>query len=263
MKNFDKVLSIIDESGLSKTDITLLFTWYHICVLGNDNIDAKIINQYFIDASLPPHNITRLKNYLKSDKAYVKNGKLDCYKLSRFTQNELSEKYSSYFENSPKRFSESIDIYSIPFLTEMDINAANKMAEMYVTLYCLENSVRKFIEKTLSKNLGENWWESIKSSDLERKFKERKNKEERNRWLSPRGIVSPLFYLDWGDLVKIIRKREDLFSNYCSLKFLELRLEELENTRNIIAHNGCLPDDSSEFDRVKLYISDWCKQVQP
>lgn len=260
---FDKVLSIIDNSALSKKEITALFVWYHINILGNDDVDAKTINQYFIDAALPPHNVTRLKSHLRDNKSYVKNGKLNCYKLSRTAQKELFEKYSSYFEEVPKCFTEKVNIYTIPFLTEDDINNAYQMAEMYVTLHCLENSVRKFIETTLSKSLGEKWWDSVKTNELERKLAERKSKEQKQKWLSTRGAASPLYYLDWGDLVKIIRKREELFSNHMfNLKFIELRLEELENTRNIIAHNGILPD-STEFDRVKLYINDWCKQMQP
>ena len=84
----------------------------------------------------------------------------------------------------------------------------------------------------------------------------------KKKWLSPRGSISPLYYLDWGDLVKIIRKNEAIFNTYFpSIKFVELKLEELENIRNIVAHNGVLPDDS-EFERVKLYFNDWCKQLK-
>jgi hypothetical protein len=96
---------------------------------------------------------------------------------------------------------------------------------------------------------------------LEKKVKERKEKETKNKWLSPRGKSSPLFYIDWGDLVKIIRKFENDFKPFIDeMKFVELRLDELEKVRNIIAHNGVLPS-SDDFDRVILHFKDWCRQV--
>jgi hypothetical protein len=135
------------------------------------------------------------------------------------------------------------------------------MAGLYIILHCLENSVRKFIIDILEKKIGSNWWDKAKNAELEKKIKERKEKEAKNKWLSPRGSLSPLYYLDWGDLVKIIRKFEtDFKSFFDEMKFVELRLEELEKVRNIIAHNGVLPSND-DFDRVVLHFKDWCKQV--
>lgn len=110
--------------------------------------------------------------------------------------------------------------------------------------------------------MGADWWNTIKSTDLERKYLDRKSKEEKQKWISPRGVNSPLFYLDWSDLVKIIRKEESRFTPYLNdIKFVEMRFEELERTRNIIAHNGILPSDD-DFDRLILYFKDWCKQLK-
>ena len=72
----------------------------------------------------------------------------------------------------------------------------------------------------------------------------------------------PLFYLDWSDLLKIIRKYENLFTPFIAdLKFIELRFEELERVRNIIAHNGIIPD-KNDINRLILYFQDWCKQLK-
>ena len=134
------------------------------------------------------------------------------------------------------------------------------MAELYIILHCLENSVRNFICDVLTRKIGANWWENAKNAELAKKFKERKEKEMKNKWLSPRGKASPLFYLDWGDLVKIIRKFEFDFTPFIDeVKFVELRLDELEKIRNIIAHSGVIPSND-DFDRVILHFKDWCKQ---
>ena len=91
--------------------------------------------------------------------------------------------------------------------------------------------------------------------------KGRKEKEKKERWLSPRGETSPLYYLEWGDLVKLIRKEQNLFlPRVSSLRFVENRFEELESLRNIVAHNGVLPSDD-DFQRVVLSFRDWCKQL--
>jgi len=91
------------------------------------------------------------------------------------------------------------------------------------------------------------------------KLKERKSREAKNRWLSSRG-ADELNYMDWSDLVTLIRKYHNHFEELIpNIKFIELRLEELENLRNAIAHSGVLPDE--EIPRVELALKDWCKQV--
>ena len=88
-----------------------------------------------------------------------------------------------------------------------------------------------------------------------------REKEQKRRWLSPRGNISPLYYLEWGELVKLIRKEENLFLPYIgSLRFVENRFEELESLRHIIAHNGMLPSDD-DFQRAIVFFRDWCRQI--
>lgn len=148
-----------------------------------------------------------------------------------------------------------------PFLNYDDWQNASKMAQVYVILHSFENSVRKFIELNLQNEIGANWWDSVKNDELNKKYLDRKNKEQKHKWISQRGNISPLYYLDWSDLVKIIRKKEDIFCKYVNnIKFIELRIEELELTRNIIAHNGIMPSQD-DIDRIMLYFKDWCKQL--
>jgi hypothetical protein len=149
----------------------------------------------------------------------------------------------------------------ISLLKDDDISDAIRMAEIYTLLHCYENSVRKLIEHTLVKELGNNWWEIAANEVMKRNVETRKQNEQNKRWVSPRGNTSPLYYLDWGDLEKLIRKYEKLFLPFIGeLRFAESRFGDLENIRNIIAHNGVMPSED-DFQRVKLYFGDWNKQI--
>ena len=148
-----------------------------------------------------------------------------------------------------------------PFLSNSDITNARKMSELYIVLYCYENSVRYLIKKVLTDAHGENWWEQVASDAMKRSVESLKNTEQKKRWLPPRGQTSPLYYLEWGDLVKLIRKEEKFFLTHIgSLKFVESRFEELESLRHIVAHNGTLPSDE-DFHRVTIWFRDWCRQI--
>jgi hypothetical protein len=69
--------------------------------------------------------------------------------------------------------------------------------------------------------------------------------------------------VDWGDLVKLMRKFEPDFLPFVKdLKFAELRLEELERLRNVVAHHGALPAEQ-DFQRVLISFSDWKQQTAP
>ena len=94
---------------------------------------------------------------------------------------------------------------------------------------------------------------------MKQKVDSRKKSEAKKKWLASRG-VDELHYVDWGDHVKLMRKYPDKFDDYTGdINFVVLRLGELENLRNTIAHNGVLPD--AEITRIELYFQDWCKQV--
>ncbi|AHG91307.1 Abi family protein [Gemmatirosa kalamazoonensis] len=136
------------------------------------------------------------------------------------------------------------------------------MAELYIILHCYENSARRLIETVLSTSLGATWWEKAANTGMKAKYQDRRQKEQRQKWITPRG-GSPLYYIDWGDLVALIRKHENEFLPFISdIKFVELRLEELERLRNIVAHHGVLPAED-DFQRVILSFRDWCRQVNP
>ncbi|MDI3320778.1 Swt1 family HEPN domain-containing protein [Pinibacter soli] len=257
---FNEFCDIAKISGKPKFEVVLAFVWFNQYKTKQHDISMKQINQYFVDAHLSAYNPTYLKRDLNKSSKITKGTQRDTYKLNRKTLDELNKIYLPQIETEVS-LTERANIKVTPFLKSADIDDAKKMAELYIILHCLENSVRNFIDDVLTKKLGPNWWDTAKNAELEKKFKERKEKEAKSKWLSPRGKASALFYIDWGDLVKIIRKFENDFKPYIDeMKFVELRLEELEKVRNIIAHNGVLPS-SDDFDRLILHFKDWCKQV--
>lgn len=261
MDFFNEFCNISKVSELpQKFDVVLAFIWYHQYKTKQHDISIKQINQYFIDAHLSAYNPTYLKKDLNKSSKIAKGTQKDTHQLNRKTLDELNKQFLPLIETEVP-LTERANIKITPFLKPTDIEDAKKMAELYIILHCLENSVRNFIDDILTKKIGSNWWDKAKNAELEKKLKERKEKETKNKWLSPRGKTSPLFYIDWGDLVKIIRKFEGDFKPFIDeMKFVELRLDELEKVRNIIAHNGVIPS-TDDSDRVILHFKDWCKQV--
>jgi hypothetical protein len=150
---------------------------------------------------------------------------------------------------------------NVPFLSQSDILDAQEMSELYVILHCYENSVRRFVEAVLLAELGTDWWDKAANTQMKRHLEGRKKQEEKKKWISPRGQKSPLYYLEWGDLVKLIRKYENIFVPHIGeLRFVENRFADLESLRNIVAHHGTLPS-SDDFQRVQISFRDWCRQV--
>ncbi len=259
--NFEKLCSVIDISSLSKIDTAVSFLWFHERILGNSEAEIGTVNAYFTKAHLPQFPHTRLKENFTRDARVTKGSDKSKYKLKRPALEALDQKYLSRFQAEEITIHERANLSETPFLDVSDISDAHKMAELYIITYCYENSVRRFIESVLTKEIGANWWDSVKNSALEEKYTSRKAKETKGKWVSSRGAGSPLFYIDWTDLVKIIKKEEARFIPYINdISFVQMRFEELERVRNVIAHNGVLVSND-EFDRVILYFKDWCKQL--
>jgi len=242
-----------------KIDTVILIIWYHQKTSNEMAISKTEINNFLKQAHLPEYNRTRLSEHLKIDKRITK-GENGNYKLSRSTLESLDEKFNYLFEDETK-VNLQISLNKTPFLESIDIENAHKMAEFYLITFCFENSARRFVAKIFSEAYGEDWWNIIKNADFKKKVEERMLREQKSKWICQRGS-SPLFYLDWSDLLKIIRKYENLFTPLIiDLKFIELRFEELERVRNIIAHNGIIAD-KNDIDRLILYFQDWCKQLK-
>lgn len=261
MDNFQDFCTKAKITNISKFNAAICFVWFHQRLMDKEEIDISTLNSYFVKAHLPAYNNTRLKDALTGSKSITRGVKQGTFKLNRKALDALNEKFSSFLEKPPITIHEKAKLSETPFLEAVDISNAHTMGQLYIIVHCYENSVRKFIEKVLSENIGLTWWDTVSNKDLSDKYNSRAGKEKKEKWVSSRG-ASPLYYLDWSDLVKIIRKEEKYFMPFVNdIKWVELRFEELERIRNIVAHNGVIPD-SDEFDRIVLYFKDWCKQIK-
>lgn len=153
-----------------------------------------------------------------------------------------------------------VDIVGV--LLPKDIRIKGKeMSEAYVLLYCIENSLRIFIEKICANQYGDDFIQKIKiSTDSKRKISKRKSDEEKNKWLSFRG-GNDLFYLDLDDLGKVIINNWDIFSGFFpNQNWIVGKIEEISKCRNLIAHNSYLKRD--EVNLLALYYKQILKQIQ-
>ncbi len=260
----NQILDNTDTTHFKQVDYTKLFIWFLTDIQGKEDCLMSDIVQCFIDVSLSIPNQTRLRTNLRKSKDVTVGHSYKSFRLHRNALQKYRSKYTNLLpsSSSPEEIiRERLDVSNTPLLKGTDIENAYKMGQVYVAIHCLENSVRSLIRTVLKKTLGEQWWDKAASTEMKQKVITRKSRETKHKWLSSRG-ADELNYVDWGDLVTLMRKFPKEFEMFIgSTKFAELKLEELENLRNTIAHNGVLPDD--EIARVELYLKDWCKQVSP
>lgn len=137
--------------------------------------------------------------------------------------------------------------------------AALESLEAHLAFFCFENSARELITQRLAKNHGANWWDQCATSVLKKKVQDRQDKEGKNRWHVKRG-AGEIYYTDFGDLASLIRNNwgdfEELFPDP---EWVISRFNELELSRNIVAHNNTL--EKRERDRIAMYLRDWVRQA--
>ncbi len=141
-----------------------------------------------------------------------------------------------------------------------DIRRASMSAlPAYLAFFCLENSVRELIAQRLLERRGSTWWEESVPKAVRDRVTGRRDKEGVQRWHVSRGATE-IYYTDFGDLKLILQNNwqdfEDLFPHQ---NWILSRLDELEASRNIIAHSNTL--DERELARIRLYLQDWTRQV--
>lgn len=151
----------------------------------------------------------------------------------------------------------------IPFLKNTTTQDCKKMLETYKLFYLLENSIRFFILSTLeSEYPSEDWWnkDGVVPKEIKKNVRSRMKKENKNRWHAKRG-GHYIHYTDFGNLKDIIRQNRRVFGRFFpDQHWIISRLQDLELSRNIIAHTNPLPPD--EVGRIKLYFRDWTKQIK-
>jgi Swt1-like HEPN len=236
------------------------FIWWSEQIERKQSLTMDEICRHFSIARLPQPNRTRLERDLRRSSDVIRN-KDGTYSLSRDGMDRRNSYFSAYIDTQTVTdLVSNISISHCPYISAADITDARKMADIYVSLFCLENSIRRHVEAVLSNALGPSWWDNAASTSMKRKEQERRYNELQNKWIPPRSSLGPLYALDWSDLVTLMRKYEDLFKGTIpDINFLH-RFADLGNLRNVIAHNGVI-DDPMQFRRIELAMHDWSKQI--
>lgn len=246
-----------------KVDQAVGFVWLHDRLSGGQPTSYSDIEGYFADAGLPRPTRSRLVKELKKHRGVHRGNANNTFAIGREKGESLDKEFGDIFAEGAEPIEELAGLGDTPYLNPGDLQGAHRMAELYLVLHCYENSARRFVESVLSDALGNGWWAKAANAPMKRKYDERKAKEEREKWISPRGGASPLYYLDWGELLAFVRKYPAEFKAHVpDLHFVELRFAELERVRNIVAHHGLLPSED-DFQRVLLSFRDWCRQIEP
>lgn len=132
------------------------------------------------------------------------------------------------------------------------------MARLYALLHCFENEVRSLIRDTLLEKEGPDWWAKL-SSRVRNHAESRQKTAFKDSWLEGEKEDS-LGYVDFGMLATIMVEKWEYFESIIpSQHWLMQRMEELEKSRNFIAHNRMLLP--SEFQRMYMYIADWNRVI--
>jgi hypothetical protein len=263
--NFNFFAKAVARANLDKTDQAAAFLWWSEKKEGKPHASIQEICAYFPEARLPKPNSTRLdKDLRQSSRINQMKGR---FRLSHEGLDWGAELFAVFamdrlfdVEKTAEGILSGIDLKKCPYVTDSDLTDAQRMAELYVHLFSLENSVRRHIQKVLSAALGPDWWEQAASASMKRKEQDRQANEALNKWIPSRSNSGPLYALDWPDLVTLMRKHEDLFRpSIADVNFFH-RFSDLGNLRNVVAHNGVI-EEQMQFRRVELAIHDWIKQV--
>lgn len=148
----------------------------------------------------------------------------------------------------------------LPILPADIKNKGEEMAEVYLYLYCIENSLRLFIENVAKTKFGDDWFEKIQlNRSIKDAVTQRKDLESRNAWLSVRRD-SKIFFVDFKDLGSLISLNWDLFKPYFpDVPWIESKIAELAQCRNYVAHNSYVGDHEKEM--IRLYYRSILKQI--
>ena len=226
-------------------------------------LSVKDICNHFESAHLSRPNPTHLSRALTADRR-VSNRQRNIRALAA-ADKLLSESFPNIVDAlEPKagtlRADVSVNLKRTPLIDSIYVDELEHMLELYATLHTLENSMRRLIEAVLMRKLGPDWWQTAASLPQKRKHEDRLQKEIERKWLPARASLGPLYSLDWSDLISVIRKYEtDFLPHIGHIDFLH-RFADLGLIRHVVAHHGFI-DDPKDYERVKLALHDWQKQV--
>lgn len=137
--------------------------------------------------------------------------------------------------------------------------ASTEMQRAFRVLFVMENIVRDLIDQTFREaDKTDAWFDTRATAEMKRKLSKRQDAETKNQWHVGRNR-EPIYFMDFGDLAKLIINNWDLFATLPGQSWVQSRLDEAEKSRNVIAHTNVL--SSEEVTRLRMYLRDWIKQI--
>jgi hypothetical protein len=160
-----------------------------------------------------------------------------------------------YLRDTHKKLGRILAELSFAEFSPQIVDGAEKMSRLYVAFFCFENSTRELVSQMLRDSYGTAWWNTRVPASIKSKVENRKKQEQRNKWHQPRSR-SNINYTDFGDMPGIILNNWSIFEGlFDSQDWVKTRFNDMEKSRNVIAHNNVLEDP--EIDRIRLYLQDW------
>lgn len=255
-------LTELAEFEGSRIDKAVLVLSAHKRLLGEPSMTAGEIAKAFEQAGFAKPNTTVLSNLLRSDRRVsFRAGTARALKAAdEFYDEHVGELEIHDNQSAALPDEVRVSLSKTPFVDTSYVDDLEKMLELYAQLHVLENSIRRLIEKVLLGKFGTDWWDKAASSPQKRKHADRLDKEKKRKWLPARSSLGPLYSLDWTDLISLMRKFEaDFIPEIGEVDFLH-RYQDLGLIRHVVAHHGFI-DDETEYQRVKIALSDWQKQI--
>jgi hypothetical protein len=223
------------------------------------NLRNEILSKYSLMEKLPKclktcSTLSQVRNYFQIQASG--------YKARR----ELIDKE---FENCLEFNSKTIDFEDVVdkieknefnFLPEEIKEKGREMTSVFYVLYCIENSLRIFIDKTFVEKFGIDYQNEISvPTSIRKTIKMRKDQETKNAWLSIRG-ESDLFYMDFKELGDVVLNNWETFKDsFPDQAWIKIKIDELGNCRNLIAHNSYVGEH--ERDVIKVNYRSIVKQI--
>jgi hypothetical protein len=151
---------------------------------------------------------------------------------------------------------QQVDFGQLNLLPQDIQDKGREMSDVYLYLYCIENSLRIFIgeiQKTETVTVPTKVQETINKM---------KQSEQESKYLPVRGD-SDLFYCDFTQLGKIIVANWNIFGKYFPNKnehWLNVMIDELYKIRCLVAHNSFVGDH--ERQSLKVYYKNITLQLK-
>src|SRR5439155_23583420 len=112
---------------------------------------------------------------------------------------------------------------------------AKRMSYVYGLFYCFENAIRDLVSRRMEERKGDTWWDDVPEA-VRKRVDQKKAEAEANKWHQVT-VPTVIGYTLFGDLSSIIIKEWDEFEDlFPSQLWVKQRLDELERSRNIVAH---------------------------